>query len=405
VSREDLLVKSDNIINQPIGNRNAHPFAGGRRKDMSKHDANQPADKQEPESSTTKATPVIDPIRAEIYKRADTRRDEASGDEGGEQAGDEADRVTGDHAAEGADAGHDTENRDNGNQPGGDFAEGEPEVSPDDYVQVKINGTVRMVSREKVEKAGGVEEYQKRAAIDEGFKTLAQRRKELEEKERLLAEREQAILAAAQTSPPATGGETGAPVSDLPAMDDRKAQLLDLVKAKNQAFLDGDDDKVAELELQILELNAAQAAPAQPEQQPSAEEIAAIAAKRAREELEREQQVASVINAKNRLLSEHPEIASDPMLFSAVDTQSAIIEAEGDLTDPYDILKEAHRRAVAWIAAQSKQDWRQERIDAKRNGSGVTGMTGRAPARKEEAKPKPTRSSYVEEIKRMRGQA
>ena len=278
----------------------------------------------------------------------------------------------------------------------------EPEA--DEEISVKVNGKERKVLRSKVEAAGGIDAYQKNAAASELLNQASaelRRVKDLEQqmltqaqaREQRLKQQEQELQTRAQQ-----------PLVSPPVSVDAGA-MKNMARKYHEAIMDGDVDKADEL---LVQMQVARSSAT-----PDVDAIAKKAAATARAEIDRERQAE-----KERLLElnrqeglkeyreQFAEIADDPELNNMADAKSAEIYRENPNWEPKAIIIEAAKRVQTW--AQSKglsqggSDTRtDEKIAAKRQQTTIRGGTARAIPRA--APPPPTRSQYVESLRKQRG--
>ena len=274
----------------------------------------------------------------------------------------------------------------------------------EELVTVKINGEERQVLKAKVEQAGGIVAYQKEVSAQERFQQAAEKERQIAERERMLAEKEAQLRALEEqrASLPQGGDHTQSDSpTDPPIQGDQRAKLQELVKAKNQAFIDGDDDRVAELEMEIIELTAALARPQQPQVDPTT--IYNEAAQAAVQAVEQRQYLQTIEAARQKLFSEHIELKDDPRLFDLVDAETERVEQEHPEWEPYQIMSEAYKRVSEWrgTGRESQVDTLEQRRQEKRRTQTPRASTGRIQS---EQPRRETRSDYVQKLKQMRGQ-
>ena len=226
----------------------------------------------------------------------------------------------------------------------------------------------------------------------QGFKDLAEQRKRLQQREQQLELREQQL--AAQHQPPQ---QTPKASADLPAEGDQPSEkVLDLIKQKNQAFLDGDDDKAAKLEYQILQMQGPSQKQAVPQPDP-VELVDQVADK-----LDERNRKALIRKDRAEFLSNHSDLKQDAKLFAMVDAETEVVARENPDYRPLQVMEEAYKRIQQWRGKPEPDTKLKDKAEEKRQMIRPRAATGRA-----DAPPQPvrqTKSDYVQQLKEQRGQ-
>ena len=264
------------------------------------------------------------------------------------------------------------------------------EAKKPEMVEVKIYGETKMVEKAKVDKAGGIQAYQKQLAVAYGQQEVAERRKQLDSREEALARRE-ADIAAKEAALPVLGEpQTQA---DLPTPGDQKT-IEEQAKAYNEALLDGDESAPGIL-ANLIAQNKQSAEPL---------DVNAIIQKAA-DELDKRNRVRKEKQATAALMVAHPELKDDERLFMTVDAESAVVERENPDWEPDAILEEAYRRVSDWRGISTEQSdddtSLQEKQAQKRAIKRPVASTRRAPAPPEP--PTRTDSDYIADLRKARG--
>jgi hypothetical protein len=258
-----------------------------------------------------------------------------------------------------------------------------------EMVTIKVNGRELEVEKERVDKAGGVQAYQKEVAVSEGFKEIAAQKKHLEQKEAELLAREQRIQA--QTLP-VQGVSPQQPPADLPVQGDQSIE--ELAQQYHTALLDGDDEQRDKLFARITAANRVTEKPI---------DVAALinqATQNAVQIIEARNQDNLIRQAQDDLKTSHPELLTDELLFRSVDLESEIVARDNPHWSPGQILNKAYANVVDW-KGEHKTDSMVEKETRKRAMNRPKASTGRASA----PPPPPTRtdSDYVAELRKQRG--
>ena len=269
-----------------------------------------------------------------------------------------------------------------------------PDPDQDEEVTVKVNGKEKKVPKAKIDEAGGVQAYQKAAAAAEELRLAKEERRRVQDYEQQLVAKakqlqqyEEQIQQRAQQQPASTP----------PANAD---ELKQMARQYHEAILNGDTDQADEL---LIKLQGAQK-PATPD----VDAIARRAAAEARNALQAERQAemqrqfhAETIEAQAWFNDECADIAEDPELREWADQKTLKIMRENPTWRPKQIIEEAARQVREATGRTVSAAPVGDKLAVKRSMTNVKGGSARA-APRPVPKP-PTRSEYVENLRKMRG--
>lgn len=281
-------------------------------------------------------------------------------------------------------------------------APSDPEPDPEpEKVEIKVNGRVLQVDKEKVDAAGGVEFYQKQVAVNEGFKDLAAQRRQIEQEKQALEQEKLELQKSSNQTPPQSDESQNAS-QDLPVSgDQRQGNRAELVRKHREALLDGDDATADELMMQLL--GETQAQPTTPPQ-PQIDET--VVASKAVELLDERTAQRNLADAGNRVFEENPELLTDKNLFNRVDGLTNLVKAEHPDWNDYEVMTESVKWAKqlngeAPAPAADPTPPANTKVAEKRALNTPRANTGRA-----KAPPPPrqqTNSEYVTALRKSRG--
>jgi len=262
----------------------------------------------------------------------------------------------------------------------------------EEMVEIKVYGDVRQVAKSKVDKAGGIAEYQKQVAVQEGMQRNADQANALRAKEEAIAARE-AALAAKEAAIPTLDSQTGQPPPTDPPSGDQNLEAM--ARQYQEAVYDGSDDAPS-----ILASMVATAAG-------KGESFDKDAfRKQVKEEVFSDQRKSKIVAATHALIAEHPELnqrdeAFDPRTFTAVDDETSVVERQHPDWEPDMVVQEAFKRIQKWKGVSqtsTMQDKQAAKRAINRPRSGTQRYTTPPPA------PAPTNSDYVRQQRIARGQ-
>ena len=246
-------------------------------------------------------------------------------------------------------------------------------------IEVKINGRVRTVSKDKIDAAGGLDIYQKSIAANEGLQDLAAQRKQLQMQSVALQQErtrfaEEKTKATSQPSPP---------------IGDQK-EIKNAAREYREALLDGDDAKADKLFVQWVGMQKAT-----PEI--DVRQIEASVTQKTVQTLNQQRAQQEIVVAKQSFEKEFAEIMEDPRLFQMADKETEILMQEQPTWTAQQIMTEAGNRIRSWRGTEKTSD----RVAEKRAMNAPKAAAGRAKA-KPTVKPQ-TNSDYVSQLRKSRG--
>lgn len=326
--------------------------------------------------------------RAEIYKRhTEKREQEIEGSEGGFGEDDfEIPTQDDENAQKAVESGE-----------SGDIIKSTPRQSDtppdsDEMVTVKILGDFREVPKSKVDAQGGIENYQIRVAAQEQMERNAHERAALEARQAALDERERQI-AARQAEIPAMDSQTG-------QQNPGRSTQLDGQTLEEQArrYQEAVYDDAAEAP-SILAAMVTQAAQAGQQFDVNAFR------QQVKEDVLAEQRQAKIVKASRALIDAHPELnqrdkSFDPRMFTAIDTETTIVEREHPEWEPEQVVQEAYDRIQKWKGvpkSETMSDKQAEKRAMTRPRVGTQRYTPPPPP------PRQTNSDYVSQERKRRG--
>lgn len=276
-----------------------------------------------------------------------------------------------------------------------------------EMVEIKVNGRTLSVEKDKVDKAGGVQAYQKQVAVADGFQAVAEQRKALELKEAELARREQALTQKDKPALPSPGEHQPSTRNDPPAQGDQSKQRSVLIKQHREALLDGDDETADSLMEQLLQLSIPQQSTGLDPDQLADEVSTRIEA--------RTQARQAELSAQQALSEQHAdwrELAQSTDYWQWVSTQSQGTQIDAESSDPAAVaaVLTKYKAANGMTAAEAEPQPRpradtrsmDQKLADKRALNRPRAATGRAPA--PPAPRPPSRSEVVQRMREQRGQ-
>ena len=242
-----------------------------------------------------------------------------------------------------------------------------------------------MVERERVEKAGGVQAYQKEVAVNQGFKDLAEQRK-LFDKEQKAFQLRQAEAAAAQMLPSPDALET----PNLPTSGDYKTKsIAELIKLEHSALIDGDDDVATAAALELHNRRENTSDPAQIVEQTT-------------NAIEARNRAKNIVTSRAKFLDAHPELKRDTRLFEMVDQETNVVMANNpELTEPSDIMERAYLNIKNWKGNSKSSTSMDDKQNEKRENKRPVQASGRVTSTPEPAPQ--TNSDYIQQLRVSRG--
>lgn len=308
----------------------------------------------------------------------------------------------------------DTEGMDPGTQEGETAVESDELpaiISPDDlkeeFIEVKIYDETRRVPKSKVDKAGGIVEYQKQVAVAEGFQRNAKRTQELDAREERIKAQELESPAASDELPTLDAPEVQKPnPDDPPAKGDQS--LESLLTNYHEALLEGDDDLRDQLALKLHKRNSESQRPLDMDSviDRVATKAADLISTRQADE-RKSQRLNDTRDAADSLIAKVPKLQHkskefDPLLYNAVNDETDIIAREHPDWEPAKVIAESWNKVKAWKGGTNVSSMSSKQ-EQKRGMNRPLASSGRhAPPA---ADPPKTDSDYVTNLKKSRGQA
>ncbi|MCH8177391.1 MAG: hypothetical protein IIC09_04185, partial [Proteobacteria bacterium] len=266
-----------------------------------------------------------------------------------------------------------------------------------EMVEVKIYGETRLVEKSKVDKAGGVQAYQKAQAVDAGMQANAEQRDILDTRATELDERERRVTKK-EAAPPTPGVQDGQDPPDLPASGDQTIE--ELANKYQEAVYEGDESAP------ILLTQLVQKAAAQSVQSQSPPIDVEKIKQEAADEFERRERQKKVTKATRALYGDHPELNRkkpefDQRLFQAIDDETTVVERQNPDWDPKEVINEAWKRISEWHGTH-KTTTMTDKAAQKRAMNRPRASSGRYV--KPTPPPEKTASDYVKKLRESRGQ-
>ena len=260
----------------------------------------------------------------------------------------------------------------------------------DELVEAVVLGETRLVEKSKVEKAGGLTNYQKQAAADERLRQANSKEQDLERREREIAQREEQLRQAAPSSDVQDGQN---PELDPPTSGDQE-DVRELAKRYNAALLDGEEDEAADIMAKMVSRTRG----TQIDPEKLVDRVASTLDERNYQE--------SLGKAFRGLVSEHPELDResdryDPILFRMVDEQTTTVARDNPGMEPADVMNKAYSQIQSWRGKPNKTSM-SKKAESKRSMNRPRASTG-SPTSPPPA-PEPTASDYVAKVRASRGQ-
>lgn len=283
----------------------------------------------------------------------------------------------------------------------GDIIEDEIDERPG-KVRVKVNQEIRYVDQSKIDNMSGetqedrVQAYQKHLAVVAGMESNAKQRESLNEREHALAAREQQ-LHEQEAALPTLDTQKAKPLPTDPPTGD---QSLDALSGDAiESIYDGDEEAPTKLSKFVNEtVRSALAANPAVDVEKLKRDI--------RADFEKAARMKTVVKATSALIKEHPELDGkhadyDHRLFEAIDGETVVVKRQNPDWEPQEVMKEAYRRISEWRGGH-KTDSMNEKQASKRDMIRPRVSSGRYVA--PQAPPEKTRSSYVADVRKSRGQ-
>ena len=262
-----------------------------------------------------------------------------------------------------------------------------------EMVEVKILGDVRSVPKDKIDAAGGIENYQIRIAAQEQMERNAHERQALEARQQALDERERQMAAT---------------TAAIPAMDSQSSQTPD-----RSTPTDGQNLEEMARQYQEAVYDDASEAPSI-----LAGMVRAAAAtgesfdkdafrQQIKEDVLSEQRQAKIVKAGQILIDGHPELNMrdpkfDPRMYKNIDDETMVVDREHPEWEPDQIVQEAYDRISKWKGNTPPQPKTMSDKQAAKRVM-TRPRTGTQRYQPPAEPPRPTRSDYVAEQRKARG--
>lgn len=252
--------------------------------------------------------------------------------------------------------------------------------------RVVVNGEPQVIKAEDLKTS-----YQKDKAATQRFQQAAQKEKELEKRQREF----QQFMEQAR-------GQRSVPQQQAPPhVTQANVDIQNLIKEHQKALFDGEEEKGAELMLQILELNSRSAT------EKAQTEVRNWQQRQALDEQHRFQAV--VERAQAKFIEKFPKVANDPMARMVANQYSAQLrQTDPELTPEANLLK-AGNMAVEYLGEKfaevtnNKTDLEDRRERKRRKTLPRVKSSGKKQERAKPEKPQ-TAKEAVAEIAKSRGQ-
>jgi len=319
--------------------------------------------------------------RAHIYKRHNEKRDQELADQGEiDPENTEIDDENTDLGVENNESGAIIDAQDDNRRP----AKGE------EMVEVLVYGDMHRVPKSRVDKAGGLQAYQKHLAVEKGLEINAHREKSLDEREKDIDDRESRVSTKAAV--PAQDPHKANP-TDLPSDDQN---LVEMARQYQEAVYDGGDSAPS-----ILAGMVAHASQSGEKFDKDAFRV------QVKDEVLADQRYSKIVKARTKLFADTPELNKkdvkfDPRLFTAIDDETPKVERDHPELEPEQVIQEAYSRISKWKGGQKPIETMKDKHDAKREMNRPKASNQRF--KPSPPAPRPTNSDYVAEQRRLRGQ-
>jgi len=277
------------------------------------------------------------------------------------------------------------------------------EVNPSkpEMAKVKIYGEERLVDKAIVEAAGGVKEYQKKVAAAE--KAQLARDKEAIEQERLQIAQEKRELEKLRQAPPVKA-EPGNKINDLPSDDHaaKRDKIKAAVLAAGESLLDGEIGDFADKLADHFAGNPDLGKGSEPV---NVEAIVREVEERTVRNMKAQQHKAQLDEAVSVFNVEFPELAADPELYAKADRRTVILQQEHPTKSLVEIVRLAGEEVRKVYAPQTTPTTTTPRDKLAEKRLISTPRSGSVRSTPPPAPKQPSRSDYVESLKKQRGQA
>lgn len=247
------------------------------------------------------------------------------------------------------------------------------------YMRLKVDGQEQEIELSKVKATA-----QKNLAADRRLAEAAAREQGLQERERILLQRETA-LQQVQSKPPEVSG----------ASDDVEAK----VESTLDAIYSGDEDAAKKA---LIELMAGRQQPTQAGLTPDdIDNRVRQATQAAIAQQEKQRQLNSAVK---RFQTEFNDIAGDPELWRMADNYTIDVANEHPDYEPYQIMQAAGNKVRDWLKQHRTDPSLSDRTERKRQAMRTVAGASRPAQLGKDEPPAKTRSNVLDDMRRARGQ-
>lgn len=263
----------------------------------------------------------------------------------------------------------------------------------DEMVEIKVLGTVRSVSKAKIDEQGGVENYQIRAAAKEQMErnahetaALARKQESLDEQERRLAEQTAAL--------PTLDTQKGENPDRSTPTDGQN--LEETARLYQEAMYD--DSESAPALLVKLAKDAAAAGNTTFDKEAFRKQV--------RQDVLNDQRQAKIVKAGQTLIKAHPELQMrsdkfDRRMYENIDAETTIIARANPEMEPDEVVQEAYESISKWKGVTPVPETMSDKQAAKR--AMARPRTGTQRYATPPPPPPPNNSDYVASERKRRG--
>ena len=276
-----------------------------------------------------------------------------------------------------------------------------PKVEEPETVTLKVYGREIEVDKAKVEANGGKKEYQKILAANEKAQIERDRIALEDEKKKLEAERLELERQKTQIPPPGESKKN----NDLPSDDHEDKDLVTLAEKAGENLIDGDVEAFAKTISSALKQPKIETA-----EPVDIDKLTREVETRTTNNMVQKQRREQVRLAQENFSVEYPELVADPVLFNKVDRRTILLQEENPNKTPLEILRLAADEVTTLYAPKPETPVESEEEKAIRLAKVAekrTMNTPRGGTKRTQRPPTPqkaTKSDYIEELKRSRGQ-
>ena len=276
-----------------------------------------------------------------------------------------------------------------------------PKPKPVEFEEVVVNGTSRLVDKQKVKKHGGKENYQMMVAGQEKLREAAEATKVLEAEKAAFLQQQNEFNKTVQSQ----SDEPTQNTSDLPNKEDRLRKIAKVQEALDAALDDGNTEAFANAVVDMEEAKG---------QTVDTEALVKEAERRVRQSMDQDRvddlkriKENDVDQAVKDFAIDFPELMGDERLRNLANQETIELQTAHPEWSPSQVLTQAGKNVDEWRNPQGVQDEPdltslQKKTQEKRSMQQPTGgsmRSERAPEPQE-----PTKSDYVRQLQKSRGQ-